>query len=163
MGITSLPLFLGMLSLGLLQAPYAQAQEPFFTIRFGTCDTTLDARSLSTLHVHAAQVENRDGVRHTFAGPRLIDVLNEGCPALKEVDKRERVTLVVRVISADGYSAAVTLMEADTTFSPTPALLALTMDGRPLDEHNGPVKLIVPGDRRQGRHVRRVSRLVVGP
>ncbi|MBL7965184.1 MAG: molybdopterin-dependent oxidoreductase [Flavobacteriales bacterium] len=155
-----------LLALVLVVIARVQAQDagPILTIRFGTCDTTLNARVLSTLPVHSAHVENRDGEKHTYSGPYVIDVLQAGCPGLSRADKRDRVGFVVRATSADGYRAAVALMEADTTFSPAPAILALTMDGRPLDAREGPVKLIVPGDMRHARHVRGVSVLeVVAP
>lgn len=142
----------------------AQAPEPVLTVRFASCEQVLDTRALSALPAHAAEVMNKDGERHSYAGPRVIDVLHTGCPALGEANKRDRVGLVVRATAADGYRAAIALMEADTTFSPAPAILALSMDGKPLDAHEGPLKLIVPGDLRHGRHVRGVSVLeVVAP
>lgn len=133
-------------------------------VRYKGCDAALDARALAALPMRAAEVSSKDGGKHRYAGPWVIDVLNAGCPALAEATKRDRVGLVVRAAAADGYRAAIALMEADTTFSRAPAILALTMDGKPLDAHEGPLKLIVPGDLRHGRHVRGLSVLeVVAP
>lgn len=147
-----------------LLAPELIAQAPIITVRHAACEAMLDARALSALPMHAAEVSGKDGGKQGYGGPRVIDVLHAGCPALAEASKRDRVGLVVRATAADGYRAAIALMEADATFSPTPAILALSMDGKPLDTHEGPLKLIVPGDLRHGRHVRGVSVLeVVAP
>lgn len=153
-----------MAALAALHAAGLLAQAPIITVRHAACEAPLDARALSGLPVRTAEVSSKDGEKHSYAGPRVIDVLHAGCPALADANKRERVGLVVRATAADGYRAVLALMEADTTFSPTPAILALTLDGKPLDAHEGPVKLIVPGDLRHGRHVRGVSVLeVVAP
>lgn len=146
-----------MAALLALHAAGLRAQAPIITVRYAACEARLDARALSALPLHAAEAVSKDGEKHRYAGPRVIDVLHAGCPALADANKRDRVGLVVRATGADGYRAAMALMEADSTFSRAPAILALTLDGEPLDAHEGPVKLIMPGDLRQGRHVRGVN------
>lgn len=39
------------------------------------------------------------------------------------------------------------------------AILADTRDGKPLDAHEGPYRIIVPGEKRPGRWVRQVQRI----
>ena len=46
------------------------------------------------------------------------------------------------------------LAEADPEFHPGEALVADSMDGKPLDEKTGPFRLIVTEDKRPARSVR---------
>ncbi len=65
--------------------------------------------------------------------------------------------IVVR--ASDGYQAAVSAAEAAMDPKGERYLLALTRDGRPLGDGQGPVRLIVPGDPKRVRWVRMVASL----
>ena len=72
---------------------------------------------------------------------------------------------VVVVTGVDGYRALLALAELDpATVAPAAggvALLADSVDGRPLPAAEGPYRLVVPGDRRPARSVRQVTGIVV--
>ena len=54
---------------------------------------------------------------------------------------------------ADGYQVVLALAEIDPTFHLGEVLVADTMNGKPLDEHCGPFKLLVTEDKRPARSV----------
>jgi DMSO/TMAO reductase YedYZ molybdopterin-dependent catalytic subunit len=58
---------------------------------------------------------------------------------------------------ADGYRAVLALTKADPSFHPGAVLVADTMDGKPLDPHSGPFKLVVTEDKRPARSVHNLA------
>jgi len=65
----------------------------------------------------------------------------------------------VRITGSDGYAAVVALAELAPQFAGRQVQLAHHLNGAPLTD--GAFRLIVPGDRRAGRSVRDVVRIVV--
>ena len=61
----------------------------------------------------------------------------------------------------DGYRVLFSLTEFDAGFSDRVILLADRRDGKPLDDREGPLRLIVTGDKRHARWIRGVSTLEV--
>jgi hypothetical protein len=88
-----------------------------------------------------------------YAGVRLADLLSKmGAPMGNEL-RGEGLALYVVATGADGYRAVRALAEADPSFHPGEVLVADTMDGKPLDPHSGPFKLVVTEDKRPARSV----------
>jgi hypothetical protein len=69
----------------------------------------------------------------------------------------------LRVEAADGYRVAFSLPELDPRTGSTEALLAFQLDGNPLGEELGPLRVVVPTDKRGARWARQVTRLVLIP
>jgi hypothetical protein len=66
------------------------------------------------------------------------------------------------VEAADGYRAVFALPELDPAFTDRVVLLADQRDGKPLGGNAGPLRVIVPGEKRHARWVRQVKSLKVG-
>ena len=62
---------------------------------------------------------------------------------------------------ADKYRIVFSLPEIDPTFTDRVILLATRRDGKPLSEQEGPLRLIVPDDKRPARWVRQVRMLTI--
>ena len=60
---------------------------------------------------------------------------------------------------SDGYRAVLALAEIDPSFHPGEVLVADAMNGKPLDAHSGPFKLVVTEDKRPARSVRNLVSL----
>ena len=90
----------------------------------------------------------------TYRGPLLWDVLAQSGVL---GDERSHVRRTVIIIGRDGYTAVLALAELDPEFEGKPVILADQQDGQPL--HGGPLRLVVPGDKRGGRSVRDVVRI----
>lgn len=100
------------------------------------------------------------GERHACQGPRLIDVLTrEGAPS-GEALRGTALRKGVLVVAADGYAVLFSLAELDPTLGARIAILADRCDGRSLTAADGPVRLVVEGDKRPARSVRQVARIV---
>ncbi len=91
----------------------------------------------------------------SFEGPLLWSVLDRAHAVPAKAG--EQVRRLVLLGGSDGYTAVLALGEISPEFEGKPVLLALRMDGRPL-EHP---RIVVPGDRHGGRSVHDVVRVVV--
>jgi hypothetical protein len=90
----------------------------------------------------------------TYSGVRLADLLAKiGAPLGKALRGKELANYVVAT-GSDGYKAVLALGEVDPSFHPGEVLVADTMNGKPLDQHSGPFKLVVTEDTRPARSVR---------
>ena len=63
--------------------------------------------------------------------------------------------------AADGYTVLVSMTEFAPNFSERVILLADRRDGKPLDSREGPLRFVVPGDKRHARWIRGVTTLEV--
>jgi DMSO/TMAO reductase YedYZ molybdopterin-dependent catalytic subunit len=107
----------------------------------------------TTVTVHNSHT-NAD---ETYSGVRLADILAKvGAPLGTEL-KGDMLENYVVATGSDGYHAVLALPEVDPSFHPGEVLIAETMNGKPLDEHSGPLKLVVTEDKRPARSVRNLT------
>jgi len=140
----------------------AQLDTPTVRIRHGaTCDTSVTLEFLKGLTHHAATIKSHDGVEATYEGAWLKDVLRASCGSIAAIEKRTMVNTYMRIGAGDGYTAGIALTEADSSFRERPVILAWMRNGQPLDDHDGPLQLIIPDDMRHARDVRHVAVLEV--
>jgi ABC-type molybdate transport system substrate-binding protein len=95
--------------------------------------------------------------KNEWTGPLLWDVL--AAAGVNPARAGDAVHLAVRITGSDGYSAIVALAEVAPQFAGRQIQLAHHLNGAPLPD--GALRLVVPGDRRAGRSVRDVVRIVV--
>lgn len=102
----------------------------------------------------------KDGEQtRTWSGPLLWDVL----VSAGDVDPAkhgEHSHLVLYVTGRDGYVATIALAELSPDFENKSVIVADRLNDAPLPDHA--LRLIVPNDRRAGRSVRDLVRVVVG-
>jgi hypothetical protein len=60
-------------------------------------------------------------------------------------------------VGADGYAVVLSWGEIDPEFGAAPVFVACARDGEPLGDGEGMARLVVPGDKRAGRHVNRLT------
>ncbi|MFI7385517.1 molybdopterin-dependent oxidoreductase [Streptomyces sp. NPDC049813] len=115
----------------------------------------LTVAELHAWPVHHAEVAFEcatSGIQHhRFSGPRLYDVLSAAGPGFDPVRRKDRLRFLIAVSGADGHHALLSWAEIDPDFADAPVLLALTVDGAPLDRA-GP-QLVLPQDRCGARHI----------
>lgn len=89
-----------------------------------------------------------------YEGVELAGLLRwYGAPAGKQLRGAALADYVVAT-GSDGYKAVFSLAEIDPSFHPGDVLVADTMDGKPLDAHTGPFRLVATKDQRSARTVR---------
>jgi hypothetical protein len=110
----------------------------------------LKAMTHTTVTIHNSHT-NAD---ETYSGVRVSDLLAKlGAPLGNELRGKALASYIVAT-GSDGYKAVLALGEIDPSFHPGEVLVADTMDGKPLDAHSGPFKLVVSEDKRPARSVR---------
>jgi len=71
------------------------------------------------------------------------------------------MALTVVAEGSDGYRAVFSLAELDEDFAGETVLIVDSVDGQPLGADQGPLRLMIPGDKRQGRWVRMLKSITV--
>jgi len=101
------------------------------------------------------------GASHQYEGVLLSALLAAaGVPsgeALRGAELRD----YVEAVGADNYTVIFSLPELDSLFQDNKVIVADMQDGKPLDAAQGPLKLIVPQDRRPARWVRMLVNISV--
>jgi len=122
----------------------------------------LTAAELNQLPRQTVSARTHDGKESRFEGVALFDVLKKaGLPAGNEL-RGKAVALYLVVEAADGYRAVFALPELDPAFTDRMILLADRRDGQALSSRDGPLQIIVPGEKRHARWVRQVIVLRIG-
>jgi DMSO/TMAO reductase YedYZ molybdopterin-dependent catalytic subunit len=109
--------------------------------------------------VRAKDHENKEG---DFAGVALVDVLKAAGVKFGNDLRGTALASYLIVEAADGYRAVFALPEIDPASTDRVILLADRRDGKPLSASEGPLRVIVPGEKRHSRWVRQVIVLRVG-
>jgi DMSO/TMAO reductase YedYZ molybdopterin-dependent catalytic subunit len=108
------------------------------------------------------RARDHDGKETEFEGVPLVEVLKaSGVQFGKDLRGPALATYLV-VEAADGYRAVFALPELDPAFTDRVILLADRRDGKALGGKEGPLRVIVPGEKRYARWVRQVIALKVG-
>jgi DMSO/TMAO reductase YedYZ molybdopterin-dependent catalytic subunit len=98
----------------------------------------------------------------TFTGPPLLDVINAaGGPAFDPSRNNDLLRRFIVATAADGYAVVLAWGEIDPEFGAEPVLVAFERDERPLGDDQGLARLVVPGDKRGGRHVNRLVHIEI--
>jgi hypothetical protein len=63
--------------------------------------------------------------------------------------------------AADGYRVVIALPEMDPAFTDKEIVLAFLKDGKPLDEKEGPYRIVIPDEKRPARWIRQLTALKI--
>jgi len=154
----------GNLVLGLIAtialAGGAQAQTLIVKGKEGRVET-LSAADVRAMH--RATVTVPYGKKDTFEGALIGDVLAEvGAPADVRLHGAP-VNQIVIVTGKDGFSTVLSLAETEKSFRTEPIILADTENGKPLDEKQGPWRLVIGGELKPARSVWGVIEIELRP
>jgi len=118
----------------------------------------LSAAELRTVsHISVTIHNSHTNADEEYSGVRLSDLLAKlGAPLGNELRGKALANYIVAT-GSDGYKAVLALGEVDFSFHPGEVLVADTMNGKPLDAHSGPFKLVVTEDKRPARSVRNLT------
>jgi hypothetical protein len=117
------------------------------------------AAELAALPRAKISVSDQHGTRVVYEGVPALEILQRaGAPLGKEL-RGPNMTMCVVAGGSDGYQAVFALAEFDPAFTDQVILVADHRDGQPLNSREGPLRLIVPGDRRPARWVRALTTL----
>jgi hypothetical protein len=115
------------------------------------------AADLAALPRAKVSVSDEHGTRVVYEGVPAREILQRaGAPLGKEL-RGPNMTMYVVAGGSDGYQAVFALAEFDPGFTNQVILVADHRDGQPLNSREGPLRLIVPGDKRPARWVRALT------
>ena len=126
-----------------------------------TTPLTLTADDLAKLPRRSVHAKGHDGRDTTFDGAELGEVLKLAVVKFGEQLRGKELALFLVVEASDGYRAVFALPELDHAFTDRVIILADRRDGRPLAEKEGPLRMVVPDEKRQARWVRQVVSLII--
>jgi hypothetical protein len=110
-------------------------------------------------HVKVSASEH--GQRAGFEGVALRSVLEKAGVGLGETLHGKAMASCLLVEAADGYRVVFALPELDPGFTDKQIALVFLKDGKPLDQKEGPYRIVVPDEKRMARWVRQVTALKI--
>ncbi len=122
---------------------------------------TLGMKDLDKLMQHSLKVREQGGTEHTYAGLLLSDVLKRAGMDFGADLHGRALTKYLLVEALDKYRTVFALPEFDPAFTDRVILVATVCDGKLLTPEQGPLRLIVPDDKRQARWMRQVRTMTL--
>jgi DMSO/TMAO reductase YedYZ molybdopterin-dependent catalytic subunit len=122
----------------------------------------LTADALSRLPRQTVRARDPDGKEALYDGVPVFEVLQAAGVKFGHDLRGPALACYLIVEAADGYRAVFALPELDAASTDRVILLADRRDGKPLDAGDGPLRVIVPGEKRHARWVKQAVALKVG-
>jgi hypothetical protein len=97
----------------------------------------------------------------TYEGVALEALLEKAGVTFGESLRGKRLASCLLVEAADGYRVVIALPEVDPAFNDKPIVLADSRDGKPLNQKEGPYRIVIPSEKRMARWVRQVTTLKI--
>jgi hypothetical protein len=152
-------LFPAVLIALMMQAVVCASQQ--LTIQTEAGKQTLLARADIEALPHVKVTTGASGVSTTFDGVPLKAVLERGGVGFGETLKGKRMASCLLVEAADGYRVVIALPEIDAAFTDKQIVLAFLKDGKPLDDKEGPYRIVMPDEKSMARWVKQVTALKI--
>jgi hypothetical protein len=118
----------------------------------------LSAAEISALPHTTIKVNGHDGSA-TFSGVPVSTLLEKAGITFGESLRGKRLASCLLVEAADGYRVVIALPELDPGFTDKQILLVDKRETHPLDEKEGPYRIVIPDEKRMARWVRQVKTL----
>src|SRR6202166_3529552 len=143
----------------ILQARVDHSQQ--LTVQTGTGKQTQLTRTAIEALPHVKITTSASGTATTFEGASLKAVLEKAGVGFGETMRGKRLASYLLVEAADGYRVVIALPELDPAFTDKQVVLAFLKDGKPLDDKEGPYRIVIPDEKRMARWVRQVKMLKI--
>lgn len=111
-------------------------------------------KSVSVKNPHTDSTEAYEGVL-------LAELLRKTGAPLGDKLRGDEMRDYVEVQGSDGYKAVFALAELDPAFQDNQVLVAISSNGKPLEEKIGPIRVVAPQDKRPARSVRMVTLIAI--
>ncbi|OCA73499.1 molybdopterin-dependent oxidoreductase [Chryseobacterium arthrosphaerae] len=148
----------------LLLSGYAFCQSGFRLKVSGEVPDPLELSltDLSEMPRKEASLKDKDGSIHKYTGVSVQDILAKaGAPSGKALHG-ENISKYLLAKCTDGYQVLFSLAELDASIADKNVIVADTVDGKPLPESKGPLRLIAEGEKKTARSSYQLEALVVG-
>lgn len=147
------------LIVALATPPAGPAQAPLQLVGETGTTTEITLDSLRRLPQVELRGQIHDGPELVFRGPAL-DALFALAGAPQGHDLRgQALRLVVVAEARDGYAVVYSLAELSPGLGARRGIVAIEQDGQPLGEKDGPMRIVLEGEKRPARWIRQLERL----
>jgi hypothetical protein len=140
-----------------LLAALAQAQQLTVELEVGQQKVLTRAEIEALPHIKVSTAIH--GTPATFEGVALQAVLEKAGVQFGESLRGPRMASCLLVEAADAYRVVIALPEIDPAFTTKQIILAFLRDGKPLDDKEGPYRIVIPNEKRPARWARQVTAL----
>jgi DMSO/TMAO reductase YedYZ molybdopterin-dependent catalytic subunit len=130
-------------------------------VKVGDKTIALSAHDLELLPHLTVKAADHGGQQAEWTGVPVYQILQQAGQDFGESMRGAALARYVLVTAADGYRAVYALPELDPHCTDDPVILATEMNGAPLSAEAGPLRMILPKERRQFRWVRQVVKIEV--
>lgn len=110
---------------------------------------------------HVKATAGPAGSADVFEGVAVRTVLEKAGVAFGESLRGNRMASCLLVEAVDGYRAVIALPELDPAFSDKQIMLAFLRNGKPLDNKEGPYRIVIPDEKRMARWAKMVTTLKI--
>jgi hypothetical protein len=121
---------------------------------------TMGRAEIEALPITKVVIGN-SGETQTFEGVVLRIILDKAGVQLADSLKGKRLASCLLVGAADDYHVIFALPELDSAFTDKQIILAFLKNGKPLDEKEGPYRIVIPDEKRMARWVKQVTTLKI--
>ena len=151
-----------LFTFALLTSSSLATAEPALAIRGEVkIPLRLSLSEIKSIPVTKVRAKDHNGATATYEGVSLAELLQRAGVPQGGALRGDALRLCVIVKAMDGYQALFALAELDPAVTDKLVLLAFSRDGAELDAAAGPLRIIVPDEKRQARWVRQVTELEV--
>lgn len=125
-----------------------------------TTPLQLSLQEIAAMPHQTAYLKQHDKVS-AYSGVAVRDIFAKaGVPAGKQL-RGENLSRYLLIKCADGYEVIFSLAEMDSAFTDNVIILADSVEGKPIELAKGPLRLIVPGDKKPARSCQQVVEFVI--
>lgn len=141
----------------------ALAQSPGTLAITGAVEHPLNLQlsDLEKMPHTSVDVKDHDGSSATYEGVSLAELLKAAGVPQGEKLRGPGMATYILAQAKDGYRVVFALPELDPGFTEAKVIVAFTRNGKPLAEGQGPLRIIVPQDKRPARWIRMLERIEV--
>ena len=152
------------LLLALLLSATLFAQTSFKLKVTGEAGSTLQLtlQDIAAMPHTTATLNDKDGKPHSYGGVPLSVILSKAGVATSKELRGKNLSKYLLVKCADGYEVLFSLAELDSSFTDKKIILADSIDGAPLAENRGPLRIVAEGEKKHARSCFQVLELIAG-
>ena len=122
---------------------------------------TLNSADLAQLPRDTVSIDEQDGTKTAYQGVPLQAILAKAGIPIGHNLRGKALTSYVLATAKDGYQMIFTLGELDPDFGNAHVIVADQRNGAPLFGYQGPLRLVVAGDKHGARSVRMLEKLQI--
>jgi DMSO/TMAO reductase YedYZ molybdopterin-dependent catalytic subunit len=121
---------------------------------------TISAADLATMPRETIELAEDDGAKFKYEGVAVQEVLKKAGIPMGAI-RGKNLAAYILASAKDGYQVVFSLGELDPTFGNEKVLIVDKRDGKPLFGYQGPLRLVVAGDKAGARDVRMLEKIEV--